>query len=130
MILEQSKFLFFYPILKYRFGIVVFTRICSDARTGFDGGMEKLLDRPRAFEESKFRYFLALESQKRAQILVISNAQRKLVSSFQQKLQATASISRRHLKLMQGVEIAKQKAIANEKGFMEKLTRSNVSKEK
>ena len=70
--------------------------------------MEKLLDRPRAFEESKLRYILALEAQRRAQILVISNAQRKLVFNFQQKLKSSATVAQRHSKWMRDVKTAKE----------------------
>ena len=71
--------------------------------------MEKLLDRPRAFEESRMRCILALEAQKRAQILVISNAQRKLVSNFQQKLKSSATVAETHSKWIQNVKTTRQK---------------------
>lgn len=70
--------------------------------------MEKLLDRPRAYEESKLRYIAALEAQKRSQILVISNAQRKLVSNFQRKLKSSATVSDRHKKWIHEAKTAKQ----------------------
>ena len=70
--------------------------------------MEKLLDRPRAFEESHTRYVLALEAQKRAQILLISNAQRKLVLNFQQKLKASQGICQTHRKWVLDAKAAQQ----------------------
>ena len=63
------------------------------------------------------RYILALEAQKRAQILVISNAQRKLVSSFQQKLQSSAAMSERHMKWVRDAKSAQERLkMAGEKG--------------
>ena len=70
--------------------------------------MEKLLDRPRVFEESHTRYVLALEAQKRAQILLISNAQRKLVLNFQQKLKASQGICQTHTKWVLDAKAAQQ----------------------
>eukprot|EP00795_Rhopilema_esculentum_P008319 gene8319-14284_t len=60
--------------------------------------MGRLLDRPRAFEEAKVRYILALEAQKKAQVLFISNAQRKLVTNFQEKLKSSIVVAQRHAK--------------------------------
>ena len=58
--------------------------------------MEKLLDAPRLYEDAKRRYILALEAQRKSQTLIISNAQRKLVHNFQQKLKASATITKQH----------------------------------
>lgn len=63
------------------------------------------------------RYILALEAQKRAQILLISNAQRKLVSNFQQKLQSSANMSERHTKWVRDTRNAQERLkMAEEKG--------------
>ena len=70
--------------------------------------MGRLLDRPRAFEEAKVRYILALEAQKKAQVLFISNAQRKLVTNFQEKLRSSVIVAQRHAKWKHESKTAKK----------------------
>eukprot|EP00112_Aurelia_sp_Birch-Aquarium-sp1_P023870 Seg73.3 transcript_id=Seg73.3/GoldUCD/mRNA.D3Y31 product="hypothetical protein" protein_id=Seg73.3/GoldUCD/D3Y31 len=82
--------------------------------------MEKLLDAPRLFEDTKRRYILALEAQKKSQILVISNAQRKLVHSFQQKLKTSATITKRHQAWKNETDIARH-------GFQRKGKQKNYN---
>ena len=69
--------------------------------------MEKLLDAPRLYEDAKRRYILALEAQRKSQTLVISNAQRKLVHNFQQKLKTSATITKRHQAWRNETDIAR-----------------------
>ena len=69
--------------------------------------MERLLDAPRLYEDAKQRYILALEAQRKSQTLVISNAQRKLVHNFRQKLKTSATITKSHQAWRNETDIAR-----------------------